>query len=128
MANDKRKWRAAVHNRPRAPNGAGLRAWGDGICIDPRCKHVAHFRSTSAAPTLSDGDRGFIQGIALAVAIVARMHDQPTIAADVASEAGYTIADYVRAGVDEYDLQALRKLRREEARFPRARPAKRKSA
>lgn len=69
----------------------------------------------------TDEDRGFAQGIALAVAILARMHDLPTVAADIASEAGFTIADYKRAKVDEYDLRALRKLRREEPRFPRAR-------
>lgn len=126
---DRGAWRTAVHNRPRAPNGAGLRAWGDGGCIDPQCKHVAHFRSRPVAPALSEEDRGFIQGIALAVALVSRMHDQPTIAADVAAEAGYTLADYERAGVDEYDLNVLRTLRREEARFPRgARSPKKKSA
>jgi hypothetical protein len=123
-----RTWRTAVHNRPRAPNGAGLRAWGDGVCIDPQCKHVAHFRSKPTVPPMSDEDRGFAQGIALAVAILARMHDQPTIAADVASEAGYTIADYERAGVDEYDLKVLRKLRRDEARFPRGARATKKTA
>jgi hypothetical protein len=70
---------------------------------------------------MTDEERGFVQGMAIAVAIVARHHGLPTIAADVAATAGYTISDYVRAGVDEYDLKVLRKLRREERLFPRGR-------
>ena len=77
---------------------------------------------------MSEESRGFAQGAAVTIAIVARMHDLPTVAADLASEVGLTIDDYVRAGVDEYDLKVLRKLRREEARFPRGARATKKTA
>lgn len=119
-------WYTAEHRRPRAPNGAGLRAWGVGICIDSQCKDPSHFGRHARRQPMTEGEHGFAQGAAVVIAIVARMHDLPTVAADLAAEVGLTIADYERADVDEYDLKVLRKLRREEARFPRG--ARRKSA
>lgn len=67
--------------------------------------------------------RGFVQGIAYSVAEIVRSHDQPTIAVDLAGAAGFDYDDFAQAGVDEFDLKQLRKLRREEQRFPRKRRA-----
>ena len=43
MASNQREWQTAEHERPRAPHGAGLRAWGRGVCIDPHCPNPSHF-------------------------------------------------------------------------------------
>lgn len=66
-------------------------------------------------------ERGFAQGVGYAVAEVSRGHDSPVIAADIAQAAGFTIREYMLAGVDAYDLKALRSLRSAERRFPRGR-------
>jgi len=84
-------------------------------CVTGTCRHAY-------CKGLRDGvERGFAQGVGYAVAEVVRAHDQPGMAADVASAAGFTIRDYTIAGVDEYDLKTLRKLRREERQFPTVR-------
>ena len=146
MAGAKAEWHTAEHHRPRAPHGAGLRSFGAGICIDVQCKDPSHYMDvegllrTGDVPKalkkrycitgtcrhayckgLRDGaERGFVQGVGYAVAEVVRSHDQPTIAADVASAAGYTVREYMVAGVDEYDLKTLRKVRRDHGQFPRS--------
>jgi hypothetical protein len=45
-----RYWATAKHYRPRAPHGAGLRAWGVGVCIDLQCKDESHFKTTKRLP------------------------------------------------------------------------------
>lgn len=64
--------------------------------------------------------RGFIQGYAVAVGVIVRLHDHPSIAADLLQQSGFTLRDFERAGVDEYDLKPVRKLFRE---MRRPRPA-----
>ena len=54
------------------------------------------------------------QGIALAVAAVARDSDEPSVAANVLAGLGIDLADFVAAGVDPYDLKVIRKLYRTE--------------
>ena len=39
---------------------------------------------------LSSEGIGFVQGVVWAVARICEMHDEPTIAADILNEAGYT--------------------------------------
>ncbi len=53
--------------------------------------------------------KGFMQGVAYAVACANRMFDEPTLCAEVLRTAG-TYRDYVKAGVDEYDKKELRKI------------------
>lgn len=53
--------------------------------------------------------RDFLAGFALALADINRLHDCPTYVADTIAAAGYTIADFQQAGVEEYDLAELRK-------------------
>ncbi|MFG1300328.1 hypothetical protein V5F49_11095 [Xanthobacter sp. V3C-3] len=53
--------------------------------------------------------RDFIAGFALALADINRLHDCPTYVADTIVGAGFTIADFRQAGVEEYDLAELRK-------------------
>jgi hypothetical protein len=84
-------------------------------CSDGSCRHAY-------CKGLRDGiERGFTQGVGYAVAEVVRAHDQPTMAADVAMAAGFTYREYMVSGLSEYDLKTLRKLRREESRFPKVR-------
>lgn len=61
------------------------------------------------AKRLTDEERFFRQGVALALAELNRMHDQPTMVKDVMLGFGYTIAMFKSAGVDPYDLNELRK-------------------
>jgi hypothetical protein len=82
-------------------------------CVTGTCRHAY-------CKGLREGvERGFRQGVGYAVAEVVRSHDEPVVAASVASAAGFTVGDYMRAGVDAYDLKTLRKLRRDERQFPK---------
>ena len=54
-------------------------------------------------------DRAFMAGFAIALADAQRLHDCPTTVKDVIKGAGFTIEDFERAGVEEYDLAELRK-------------------
>lgn len=60
-------------------------------------------------------DKAFICGYAIAVAEIVRMHDEPTIAADVINGSGFKLSDFESAGLDDYDLREIRKLFRYEA-------------
>ena len=51
----------------------------------------------------------FLQGFAIALADMDRMHDNPVAVRDTIEGAGLTIADFKKAGVEEYDLKQLRK-------------------
>lgn len=82
-------------------------------CVDGTCRH-AYCKGEREGSA-----RGFTQGVGYAVAEIIRSHDEPSVAVDVAMAAGFTYGEYVRAGLSEYDLKTLRKLRREEQRFPR---------
>lgn len=61
------------------------------------------------AKRLTDEERGFRQGAAIALAVLARQHDQPAMAADILLQLGLTMAKLRSAGVDAYDLQPLRR-------------------
>lgn len=63
--------------------------------------------------------QGFVQGVGYAIAELVRGHDQGGMGADIAFAAGLTCADFKAAGVDPYDMKTLKKLQREEPRFPR---------
>lgn len=52
----------------------------------------------------------FYQGIACAVASANRLHDCPTICADVLRGFGITYQDLKDAGVEEYDLGEIEKI------------------
>lgn len=58
-------------------------------------------------------NRDFMAGFALALADINRLHDCPTYVVDTMVGAGFTIADFKRAGVEAYDLQELEKCVRE---------------
>lgn len=51
----------------------------------------------------------FLIGFGMALADLNRLHDEPVAVADTISGAGLTIADFKRAGMEEYDLKELRK-------------------
>lgn len=51
----------------------------------------------------------FTCGYAAALAAVIRMYDQPTIVRNVMSGDGLTLKDFKKAGVEEFDLDILRK-------------------
>lgn len=55
----------------------------------------------------------FMEGIAIALADLVRLHDQPGMAADVIAGHGFELRDF--KGCDEYDLKIIRKLYREES-------------
>lgn len=83
-------------------------------CVTGTCRHAY-------CKGLREGvERGFRQGVGYAVAEVVRSHDEGVVAASVASAAGFTVREYRDAGLPEYDLKTLRKLRREEPHFPKA--------
>jgi hypothetical protein len=52
-----------------------------------------------------------LQGIAAALAVLARNHRQPDLAAMVLDSLGITLADLERAGADAYDLEPLQSVR-----------------
>jgi len=54
----------------------------------------------------------FMAGIALALADLVRLHDQPSMAADVIAGHGFRLADF--KGCEPYDLKVIRKLYRTE--------------
>lgn len=64
---------------------------------------------------LSDDDRAFMSGFALAIADLARRHDEPTVAAGLIAGHGFRLKDF--AGVDETDLRVIRKLFRTESQL-----------
>lgn len=55
----------------------------------------------------------FMEGIAIALADLVRLHDQPAMAADVIAGHGFTLKDF--KSCDDYDLKVIRKLFRTEA-------------
>lgn len=55
----------------------------------------------------------FMEGFAIALADVVRLHDQPTVAADVIAGHGFTLKDF--RGCDPYDMKIIRKLFRTES-------------
>lgn len=58
-------------------------------------------------------NRDFMQGFAMALADLVRLHDQPGMAADVIAGHGFTLSDF--RGVDAYDRALISKRFREEA-------------
>lgn len=54
----------------------------------------------------------FMEGVAIALADLVRLHDQPSMAADVLAGHGFTLADF--KGCEPYDLKVIRKLYRTE--------------
>lgn len=58
---------------------------------------------------LTEHERGFRYGVAIALADLNRMFDQPTMVSEVLGNFGYTIAMLKTAGVETYDLKELRK-------------------
>ena len=60
----------------------------------------------------------FLNGFAIALATVQRMHDDPTAVKDAIEGNGLTIADLRKAGVDPYDLNVLRYCMGELKRMP----------
>jgi hypothetical protein len=55
----------------------------------------------------------FMEGIAIALADLVRLYDQPSMAAGVLAGHGFALADF--KGVDPYDLNVIRKLYRTES-------------
>ncbi len=51
-----------------------------------------------------------LQGIALALAEVHRSHGEATICLDVLKGHALTLNDFIDAGVEDYDLDALREI------------------
>jgi hypothetical protein len=51
----------------------------------------------------------FLRGFAIALADMNRLHDAPVHVRDTIEGAGLTLADFKKAGVEEYDLKELRK-------------------
>lgn len=54
-------------------------------------------------------DRAFKRGFAIALAEIIRTHDEPSIVRDVLDDAGMTMETMQLAGVEDYDLNELRK-------------------
>lgn len=67
----------------------------------------------------SKADKAFLCGYAIAVAEIVRLHDEPTIAADVLNASNFNLDDFAAAGLDNYDLDEIKKLFREEAALRR---------
>jgi hypothetical protein len=54
-------------------------------------------------------NKDFLQGFGIALADMNRMHDQPVHVRDTIEGAGFTLDDFKRAGLEDYDLDELRK-------------------
>lgn len=50
----------------------------------------------------------FLRGFAVALADVMRLHGEEVIVRDVLNEAGVTVDQLKRAGVEDYDLREIR--------------------
>lgn len=59
--------------------------------------------------------REFIAGFAAATAEIVRAHDEPTVAADVIARNGLTLQDFQSAKLDDYDMDVIERLFREES-------------
>lgn len=59
---------------------------------------------------LTSKDKAFICGYGIAAAEIVRLHDEPTIAADVVLASNFSLEDFRRAGLDPYDLEEIEKL------------------
>lgn len=62
---------------------------------------------------MTDNDRGFYTGAALAVAWLVRNCDQPSMAAELARELGLTPYRLQRLGLTEFDTRPVRQAFRE---------------
>lgn len=75
--------------------------------------------STKKRTRRTKADKAFLCGYAIACAEIVRLHDEPTIAADVLNASNFNLADFETAGLDDYDLDEINKLFREEASLRR---------
>lgn len=55
-------------------------------------------------------DKAFICGYGIACAEIVRLHDEPTIAADIVLASNFSLQDFETAGLDPYDVDELKKL------------------
>lgn len=55
-------------------------------------------------------DKLFICGYGIACAEIVRLHDEPTIAADVLNASNFSLEDFETSGLDPYDLDEIRQL------------------
>jgi hypothetical protein len=62
---------------------------------------------------MGDEEKGFIRGVAWAVQILAA-RGEDTFAGELISNSGFTTKDFKAAAVDEYDMKAVRKIKRSE--------------
>jgi hypothetical protein len=53
---------------------------------------------------------GFVCGIAYSASLIVRMHDEPSLAAELIHESGYRLKDFKKAGADDFDLRIIKKL------------------
>ncbi|CDZ55029.1 hypothetical protein [Neorhizobium galegae] len=58
--------------------------------------------------------RGFIAGFAAATAEIVRTHGEPAIAADVLRAGDFTLDDFRKAKIDDYDMVIIERLFAEE--------------
>lgn len=65
-------------------------------------------------------DHSFMQGVALAVAALARDGDNPTAAANLIAGFGFDVEDFRRAKVDGYDMRVISGLYRTESALKRS--------
>ena len=55
-------------------------------------------------------DKAFIAGYGIACAEIVRLHDKPTVAADVVLASNFTLEDFKDSGLDPYDLDEIKLL------------------
>lgn len=58
----------------------------------------------------------FNVGYVIACANLVNLHDRPGLAADVMAQAGISWADVLRMELSDYDMKALRQIRKERGR------------
>lgn len=76
-------------------------------------KHVSdsiHCDTDCLGAVVSDRDKGFYFGVAICVAEIVRLHDEPTQAKDLCDMTGLTIDLAKKAGVEYFDMKELRKV------------------
>jgi len=56
---------------------------------------------------MSEQDKEFIRGFACAIAALAREHDRPSMARDIATCNGFSLSDFKQAGVELFDLKPI---------------------
>ena len=59
---------------------------------------------------MDETQMAFLQGLAAAIGILSRSYDEPSMAKGIAIECNYTLKDFEKANIDDFDMKEVRKV------------------